>query len=64
VRNAHAREELTLIQPRWAISLLLGPMTRTEIRRARGQAADRNDSNEPAADDDGTTRAQGQQKGS
>jgi hypothetical protein len=36
MRDAHAREGMVLLKPRWAISLMLGPMTRTEIRRARG----------------------------
>jgi hypothetical protein len=65
VRNAHAREEMTLVQPRWAISLMLGPMTRTEIRRARGQGAECQDSNEPAAapNDDDAAPTQSQQKG-
>jgi hypothetical protein len=35
VRNAHA-SETQLIQPRWAMTLMRGPMTRTEIRKARG----------------------------
>jgi hypothetical protein len=37
VRDAHARDGVVLLKPRWAISLMLGPMTRTEIRKARGQ---------------------------
>ena len=37
MRDAHAREGTVLLQPRWAISLMLGPMTRTEIRRALGK---------------------------
>jgi hypothetical protein len=37
VRNAHAKEPLSLLQPRWAMSLMLGPMTRTEIRQALGK---------------------------
>jgi hypothetical protein len=38
MRDVHASEGTVLLQPRWAISLLLGPMTRTEIRRALGKA--------------------------
>jgi hypothetical protein len=38
MRDAHARDGLVLLKPRWAISLMLGPMTRTEIRKARGEA--------------------------
>lgn len=37
VRNVHAKEQLSLLQPRWAMSLMLGPMTRTEIRQALGK---------------------------
>ena len=37
LRDAHAREGMMLLQPRWAISLMLGPMTRTEIKRALAQ---------------------------
>ncbi len=37
LRDAHAGEEPVLMQPRSAISLLRGPMTRRELRRARGQ---------------------------
>jgi hypothetical protein len=33
MRNARASEEVTLMQPRWAISFLRGPMTPSEIRR-------------------------------
>jgi hypothetical protein len=29
MRSAHAREPLSLLQPRWAMSLMLGPMTRS-----------------------------------
>jgi DNA helicase HerA-like ATPase len=66
VRNAHAREEMTLVQPRWATSLMLGPMTRTEIRRARGRGAERQDGDEPAVgpNDEETPHTQNQQKGS
>jgi hypothetical protein len=35
LRDAHAREGMMLLQPRWAMTLMLGPMTRTEIKRAR-----------------------------
>jgi hypothetical protein len=34
VRDAHDGESCMLMQPRWAMSLLRGPMTRGEIRRA------------------------------
>jgi hypothetical protein len=35
IRHAHAKEEEAhLLQPRWAMSYLRGPMTRNEIRRA------------------------------
>jgi hypothetical protein len=39
VRNAHHRGPPRLVQPRWAISYLRGPMTRSELRRAREQGA-------------------------
>ena len=35
VRDAHAQGGPVLLQPRWAMSFLRGPMTRVEIRRAR-----------------------------
>ena len=34
VRNAHAEEQISLLDPRWALSFLRGPMTRTELRSA------------------------------
>jgi hypothetical protein len=36
VRNAHVAVGPVLVQPRYAMSLMRGPMTRVEIRRARG----------------------------
>ena len=36
VRNAHVTSPPLLLQPRYAMSLLRGPMTRGEIRAARG----------------------------
>jgi len=36
VRDAQAQQASVLVQPRWAMSFLRGPMTRGEIRRARG----------------------------
>jgi hypothetical protein len=38
VRNAHADSPPILMQPRYAMSLMRGPMTRVEIRKARGVA--------------------------
>ena len=35
VRNVHAGDGPVLLQPRWAMSFMRGPMTRGEIRRAR-----------------------------
>ena len=35
VRNVHAEPSTVLLQPRWAMSFLRGPMTASEIRRAR-----------------------------
>ena len=34
MRDAHANEGSLLVQPRWAMSVLRGPMTRNEIKRA------------------------------
>jgi hypothetical protein len=36
VRNAHVATAPVLLNPRYAMSLMRGPMTRVEIRRARG----------------------------
>ncbi len=38
VRDAHAEGGPVLAQPRWAMSMLRGPMTRMELARARGGA--------------------------
>ncbi|MCA9602170.1 MAG: hypothetical protein KC417_09110, partial [Myxococcales bacterium] len=35
VRNVHANEGTRLVQPRWAMSFLRGPMTRVELQKAR-----------------------------
>jgi len=35
VRNAHDDTGPKLMQPRWAMTYLRGPMTRSEIKRAR-----------------------------
>jgi hypothetical protein len=35
-RDAHVEEGTVLLQPRWAMSFLRGPMTRNEIRAALG----------------------------
>ena len=40
MRNAHVDAEPILLRPRYAMSWLRGPMTRGEIQRARGVAAD------------------------
>ena len=39
VRDVHAREGdgMALMQPRWAMSVMRGPMTRVELRKARGE---------------------------
>jgi hypothetical protein len=34
MRDAHASEGALLLQPRWTMSFMRGPMTRTEIRMA------------------------------
>ena len=35
LRDVHSRQSTVLMQPRWAMSFLRGPMTASEIRRAR-----------------------------
>ena len=35
IRNAHDRRPPQLVQPRWTMTVMRGPMTRTELRRAR-----------------------------
>ena len=35
VKNVHAEEAAVLVQPRWAMTWMKGPMTREELRRAR-----------------------------
>jgi hypothetical protein len=37
VRNAHDREGVRPVMPRYAMSFMKGPMTRGEIRRALGR---------------------------
>jgi hypothetical protein len=41
-RDVHARQTTALMQPRWAMSFMRGPMTGVEIRRARGLVANKN----------------------
>jgi len=41
VRNVHAGGEVMLVQPRWAMSFLRGPMTRAELSAARAAYAAR-----------------------
>ncbi len=36
VRNAHSKEGLVVMQPRYAMSFMRGPMTRVEVQRAVG----------------------------
>jgi hypothetical protein len=33
VRDAHAQESAVILQPRWSMSFMRGPMTRGEIKR-------------------------------
>jgi len=49
MRNAHSENGTQLMQPRWAFSLLRGPMTAAEIRRARERG-------EPGGEPDGRPR--------
>jgi hypothetical protein len=39
IRDVHVPNGIALLQPRWAMSLLRGPMTRTELKRAREEHA-------------------------
>jgi hypothetical protein len=39
IRDAHVSNGIALLQPRWAMSVLRGPMTRTELKRARAEHA-------------------------
>src|SRR5450432_4797566 len=39
IRDAHVNNGIALLQPRWAMSLLRGPMTRVELKRAREEHA-------------------------
>jgi hypothetical protein len=41
LRDAHRGEGAVLLQPRWTMSFMRGPMTRSEIRRAQDEAAER-----------------------
>jgi hypothetical protein len=41
MRDVHAQQGTLLMQPRWAMSFLKGPMTRNEIRRALAERAER-----------------------
>jgi len=38
IRDVHASQGLGLLQPRWTLSWLRGPLTRGELRKARGPA--------------------------
>ena len=38
MRDAHAEEGTVLLQPRWTMSFMRGPMTRVEVQRALGKA--------------------------
>ncbi|MFO0618679.1 MAG: hypothetical protein U0414_39165 [Polyangiaceae bacterium] len=39
LRDVHDKRGTQFLQPRWAMSFMRGPMTRQEIRRARGIAS-------------------------
>ena len=39
MRDVHAETNTVLLQPRWAMSFLRGPMTGSEVRKARGVVA-------------------------
>ncbi len=38
MRDVHSKSGTVLMQPRWAMTFMRGPMTGTEVRRARGAA--------------------------
>jgi hypothetical protein len=38
LRDVHAKHGVTLLQPRWAMSFLRGPITLADIRKAAGGA--------------------------
>ena len=40
LRDVHAGGGVRLVQPRWAMAYLRGPMTAAEMRRARGMGRD------------------------
>jgi hypothetical protein len=49
VQNTHAKSGALLVQPRYAMSLMRGPMTRTEIRSARtARTAEKEGGHDPA----------------
>jgi hypothetical protein len=48
IRDVHAKGGARLLQPRWAMSFMRGPMTGTELRRAR-------EANTPSASNAGST---------
>jgi hypothetical protein len=50
MRDAHAAEGTVLMQPRWAMSFMRGPMTRGEIREALARRAGK-----PERAEDGST---------
>ncbi len=47
IRDVHSREDVQLLQPRWAMSWMRGPMTRSELQRALAARADANRPNLP-----------------
>jgi hypothetical protein len=51
VRNAHVASAPMLMQPRYAMSLLRGAMTRVEIRAARGVKDEPSEAMRPAVSD-------------
>ena len=39
IRDVHVKNGIALLRPRWAMSVLRGPMTRTELKVARAAHA-------------------------
>jgi hypothetical protein len=48
MRNAHVSEGTALLQPRWTMSFMRGPMTRAEIQEARKRRAHDTTASAPA----------------
>ena len=65
MRDVHAETNMVLLQPRWAMSFLRGPMTGSEVRRATcvGYFAAPVDASHGLAEDALSTTSPNQRKG-